>query len=45
MAQLHQKEINSSNLEKAIQKAVKIASKPLQIWLSADYDDKQKCNI
>ena len=31
-----------SNLEKAIQKAVSIASKPLQIWLSADYDDKQK---
>ena len=42
MTQLHQKEINSSNLEKAIQKAVAIASKPLQIWLSADYDDKQK---
>ena len=31
-----------SNLEKAIQKAVSIASKPLQIWRSADYDDKQK---
>ena len=42
MTQLHRKEINSSNLEKAIQKAVAIASKPLQIWLSADYDDKQK---
>jgi site-specific DNA recombinase len=32
---------NSSNLDKAITKAIQIARKPLQLWQSSDYDDKQ----
>ncbi len=32
---------NSSNLERAIKKAISIARKPLQLWQSSDYDDKQ----
>ena len=34
--------ISSSNLEKAIEKGIKIVRNPVQLWLSSDYDDKQK---
>lgn len=35
-------QFDSSNLEKAIKKSFEIACNPLQAWLSADYDDKQR---
>ena len=34
--------LGSSNLEKAVIKGLQIAQKAKQIWLSSDYDDKQR---
>ena len=34
--------ISSSNLEKAVKKGLAIAQNARQLWLSSDYDDKQK---
>jgi site-specific DNA recombinase len=34
--------ISSSNLEKAIKKGLQIAQNSRQLWISSDYDDKQK---
>ena len=35
-------DFDSSNLEKAINKTIAITGNALQIWLSSDYDDKQR---
>lgn len=32
----------SSNLEKAVKKGIKISRNPLQLWISSDYDEKQR---
>ena len=40
--EIESSKFDSSNLENAIKKTIDITGNPLQIWLSSDYDDKQR---
>lgn len=40
-----ERQFDSSNLAKAIKKSFDIAGNPIQAWLSADYDDKQRLHF